>query len=94
MRKSTITKVKKYGRVIESVKDKLSAIEEPLSELETSASEKLDNLSDRARDGEKGEELASEVDTLQQLVSALDSALEACEEFLGEIPIDDGDSEG
>ena len=87
---------KRVAEIIKSLDDARTELDEHLTaasgviddakrdttSLKDELQEKLDDMSDEVREGEKGEELSGEIDKLETIENRLDEAKESLDDYL------------
>lgn len=77
LREEIIKRIQEILSPAETLKALAGKVSDFKSQVETirdEAQEKHDNLSDKARDGEKGEELSAAIDAAEEIVTELETA--------------------
>jgi chromosome segregation ATPase len=83
LREKIIKELERVGKPGETLKELAGKVNDVKSQIETirdEGSEKLDSMSDNARDGDRGQELQEEVDGLEEAISCLEEAETALQE--------------
>ena len=74
MNNQTKNKVSKLSERCGSIVDLIEELKEEIEHIKDSMQERYDNMTERIQEGDKGDELQSEIDKFESIISALEQA--------------------